>query len=217
MIAKRIAPAVLSILLLPFSRHYCTVGETQSRAIAVTNFLKCGNRASVATQIRGARAPIPRHGFWRDHSCFPSPHDRIAVVSDPASAFQLVPHLLRRALVRLRKLCIDLEPRGIAVHPFKRVAIRLREPRERVKSCTMIINDANDFVREVHDRMPVVLEAGDFDTWLTGGLGTELLKPAANDVLQKWPVSKPVNSSPTSDEDATLIDRIELAAADDQK
>jgi len=81
----------------------------------------------------------------------------------------------------------------------------------------MIINDANDFVREVHDRMPVVLEAGDFDTWLTGGLGTELLKPAANDVLQKWPVSKPVNSSPTSDEDATLIDRIELAAADDQK
>jgi hypothetical protein len=31
---------------------------------------------------------------------------------------------------------------------------------------------------------------------------------------QKWPVSRRVNSSRTSDENATLIDRIELAVAD---
>ena len=30
--------------------------------------------------------------------------------------------------------------------------------------------------------------------WLNGG-GTGLLKPAANDVLQRWPVSERVNSS----------------------
>jgi hypothetical protein len=40
----------------------------------------------------------------------------------------------------------------------------------------------------------------------------ELLKPAANDLLQKWRVSKRLNSSRTGDEDATLIDRIEVAA-----
>jgi hypothetical protein len=31
------------------------------------------------------------------------------------------------------------------------------------------------------------------------------MKPAAEDVLNKWPVSKRVNSSRTSDEDETLI------------
>jgi putative SOS response-associated peptidase YedK len=77
---------------------------------------------------------------------------------------------------------------------------------------TTIITQANALVAEVHDRMPVILEAGDIDAWLTGGAGTELLKPAANEVLQKWPVSRRVNSSRTSDEDATLIDRIELGA-----
>ena len=76
----------------------------------------------------------------------------------------------------------------------------------------MIITAANDFVREVHDRMPVILEAG-FDAWLTGGAGSELLKPAANDLLQMWPVSRRVNSSRTDDEDSTLIDPIELATA----
>jgi putative SOS response-associated peptidase YedK len=47
----------------------------------------------------------------------------------------------------------------------------------------------------IHDRMPVILEAADFEAWLTGGAGSELLKPAANDLPQKWPVSRRVNSS----------------------
>jgi hypothetical protein len=34
------------------------------------------------------------------------------------------------------------------------------------------------------------------------------MKPAAEDLLQKRPVAKRVNSSRTSDEDATLIDAI---------
>jgi hypothetical protein len=33
---------------------------------------------------------------------------------------------------------------------------------EVLKSCTMLITEPNDFVAEVHDRMPVVLEAKDF-------------------------------------------------------
>jgi putative SOS response-associated peptidase YedK len=70
----------------------------------------------------------------------------------------------------------------------------------------MIITAANESVAEVHDRMPMILEAGQFEPWLTGMVGVELLKPAANDVLQRWPVSKRVNSSRASDDDATLID-----------
>jgi putative SOS response-associated peptidase YedK len=60
--------------------------------------------------------------------------------------------------------------------------------------------------------MPVILEPAAFDAWLTGADGSELLKPAANDLLRSWAVSRRVNSSRTSDEDTTLINRVELAA-----
>jgi putative SOS response-associated peptidase YedK len=52
----------------------------------------------------------------------------------------------------------------------------------------------------------VILEANQFESWLSGSAGVELLKPAPDDVLQRWPVSKRVNSSRASDEDASLID-----------
>jgi hypothetical protein len=48
----------------------------------------------------------------------------------------------------------------------------------------------------------------DFEPWLSGAAGLELLKPAADDVLQRWPVSMRVNSSRTPDDDPTLIDPI---------
>ena len=54
-----------------------------------------------------------------------------------------------------------------------------------------------------------LLEYGDFGSWLNDG-GTGLLKPAANDVLQRWPVSKRVNSSRAPDDDPTLIERVDL-------
>ena len=81
---------------------------------------------------------------------------------------------------------------------------------ETLKSCTMIITEPNAFVAEVHDRMPVILEQEDFEPWLKEG-GAALLRPAGNDLLQKWPVSKRVNSSRASDDDATLIERITIA------
>jgi putative SOS response-associated peptidase YedK len=77
-----------------------------------------------------------------------------------------------------------------------------------LKSCTMIITEPNEFVAKVHDRMPVLLTEKQFDPWLTGKAGVEYLKPAPNDFLQKWPVSKRVNSSRADDDDATLIEKI---------
>jgi putative SOS response-associated peptidase YedK len=76
---------------------------------------------------------------------------------------------------------------------------------QRLKSCAMIVTAPNDPAAEIHDRMPVILERADFDSWLKDG-GTELLVPAANDVLQHWPVSKRVNSSRAPDDDSTLIE-----------
>lgn len=79
--------------------------------------------------------------------------------------------------------------------------------REAVRSCAMVITQANKFVAEVHDRMPVILEAKDFEQLERGELkdAHALMKPAGEDVLQKWPVSKRVNSSRASDDDSTLI------------
>lgn len=65
-----------------------------------------------------------------------------------------------------------------------------RETGERLKSCTMIITEPNAFVAEVHDRMSALLAEKDFDAWLGGGAGVELLKPAAEDVLQRCPLAR---------------------------
>lgn len=86
------------------------------------------------------------------------------------------------------------------------------ETGEPLKSCAMIITEPNDFVAEVHDRMPVLLTEQQFDPWLSGEAGLEILKPAANDFLQKWLVSKRVNSSRADDNDPSLIERVELVA-----
>jgi putative SOS response-associated peptidase YedK len=74
----------------------------------------------------------------------------------------------------------------------------------------MIITEPNKFVAEVHDRMPVLLAEKDYEPWLNGTAGLELLRPAAENVLQKWPVSKRVNSSRAPDDDPTLTDKISL-------
>jgi putative SOS response-associated peptidase YedK len=77
----------------------------------------------------------------------------------------------------------------------------------------MIITAPNDFVAEVHDRMPMLLTKEQFAPWLSGEAGMEYLKPPPNDYLQRWPVSKRVNSSKADTDDPTLIDKVELAAA----
>ncbi len=82
------------------------------------------------------------------------------------------------------------------------------ETGEPLKSCTMIITEANKFVSKVHDRIPV-LQIKDFAPWLTEG-GTNLLKPAANGYLQTRPVSRRVNSSRAPSDDPTLIEKVEL-------
>lgn len=80
-----------------------------------------------------------------------------------------------------------------------------KESGEEVPSCAMIIAEANAWMSDIHDRMPVLLQPSQFDDWLSGKAGVEALKPAADDLLRRWPVSKRVNSSRADGSDASLI------------
>jgi putative SOS response-associated peptidase YedK len=69
----------------------------------------------------------------------------------------------------------------------------------------MVITEPNSFVAEVHDRMPVLLRPDQFNPWLDGSAGKEVMVPAAEDMLRRWPVSKKVNSSRAPGDDPNLI------------
>lgn len=83
------------------------------------------------------------------------------------------------------------------------------ESKEELLSATMVITDHNTFVGQYHDRMPVILTLDDARAWMSGANGLELLKPAPEDALKAWPVSRKVNSSRAPDE-PSLIARIKL-------
>lgn len=63
-------------------------------------------------------------------------------------------------------------------------------------SCTIITTEANNTMKPIHDRMPVILEPDDWKKWLDAGTpdATKLLVPSGNDKLDIYPVSKKVNN-----------------------
>jgi putative SOS response-associated peptidase YedK len=75
-------------------------------------------------------------------------------------------------------------------------------------SCTMVVSSANAWMEVYHDRMPVILEQAQFDTWLDGSMGADALKPASEEVLREWLVSPRMNRTGFGDEDATTIEPI---------
>lgn len=68
---------------------------------------------------------------------------------------------------------------------------------EPLRTCAVVTTAANELMAPVHDRMPVVVEADDWDAWLDPASRPEhlegLLVPAAAGVLEGWPVSPAVN------------------------
>lgn len=77
-----------------------------------------------------------------------------------------------------------------------------------LRSCSMMITEPNKVAAKVHDRMPVLLVPNQFESWLSGKAGTEILRPAPDRMLTMRPVSTRVNSSRADDSDATLIDAV---------
>jgi putative SOS response-associated peptidase YedK len=73
-----------------------------------------------------------------------------------------------------------------------------------LESCTIITTDANDATRHVHDRMPVILDAGDYDRWLDPAIHDRsqlepLLAPCGAEDLVAVPVSTHVNNPRNDD------------------
>jgi len=67
-----------------------------------------------------------------------------------------------------------------------------------IESCTIITTDANELMRPIHDRMPVILRKTDWDAWLNPESSpdslSDLLIPFGGDDLVAEPVSTVVNS-----------------------
>lgn len=70
---------------------------------------------------------------------------------------------------------------------------------EPLRTCTIVTTDANDLVRPLHDRMPVILPQATWDAWLdSDNDNTEalmgLLRPPLSRGLVAYPVGTMVNS-----------------------
>ena len=69
-----------------------------------------------------------------------------------------------------------------------------------LRTCAVITTDANSTVAPIHDRMPVMLAAADWEEWLDRdaddvGALTRLLRPAPDDLLEAWPVNPRVGNA----------------------
>ena len=68
-----------------------------------------------------------------------------------------------------------------------------------IESCTILTTEANSLLKEIHNRMPVILSPADYDVWLGPGVTdpanlTDLLKPFDARLMRAYPVSSTVNS-----------------------
>ena len=79
---------------------------------------------------------------------------------------------------------------------------------EEVRSATIITTDANDLMKEIHHRMPVILPPEDYGMWLDPDFDekealTSLLKPYPADAMEAYPVSRRVNK-PSNNEPSVV-------------
>jgi putative SOS response-associated peptidase YedK len=72
------------------------------------------------------------------------------------------------------------------------------------RTFTIVTTGANDLVRPIHDRMPLILPASSVEAWLTGNEPEALLLPAGPGVLGVRPASPRANG--TDHDDPGLLD-----------
>jgi putative SOS response-associated peptidase YedK len=70
-----------------------------------------------------------------------------------------------------------------------------------IDTCTILTTEANEFVRPIHDRMPVIVRASDYGAWLGPATGREdllrlknICRPYPAHLLTGHPVGRMVNS-----------------------
>lgn len=75
-----------------------------------------------------------------------------------------------------------------------------------IVSCTIVTCPPNELAAAIHDRMPVILKPTDYEDWLSGKAGAEVLKPYPANDMKAYPVSTRVNK-PEND-DAAIIEEV---------
>ncbi|HEY3095996.1 MAG TPA: SOS response-associated peptidase [Acidimicrobiia bacterium] len=86
---------------------------------------------------------------------------------------------------------------------------------EWLRTCAIVTTNANGTLAPLHNRMPVVLEARDWQRWLDPAVEDDdalgsMLVPAADDLLVAYPVGTAVNSA--DNDGPELVERVELEA-----
>jgi putative SOS response-associated peptidase YedK len=82
---------------------------------------------------------------------------------------------------------------------------------EPARSATILTTEPNELMATLHDRMPVVLEAGDFARWLDPGARdvedlADLLRPCASELLEAYPVDRAVGNARI--DESRLVQRV---------
>lgn len=147
---------------------------------------KIGNRMINARCESVARAPAFREAYRRR---------RCLVPADGFFEWQKEGRTRQPLLVRRRDRA-----------PFAFAGLWERWPQPAggvLRSCTIITCPPNELVAPVHDRMPVILDAADFERWLEPEVvdGRTLLRPCPADWLEAFPVNPRVNSPANDDPD----------------
>ena len=67
---------------------------------------------------------------------------------------------------------------------------------EEIRTFTIITTEANSLMAKIHDRMPVILDEKNEDTWLQGEMEDikKLLKPISSSGMESYKVSTAINS-----------------------
>jgi putative SOS response-associated peptidase YedK len=78
-----------------------------------------------------------------------------------------------------------------------------------IKSCSILTTTPNAVASSVHDRMPVILDRGDYDLWLDPAMTkveavSDLLKPYDSRTMRSYPVSSRVNHVANDDAECSL-------------
>ena len=79
---------------------------------------------------------------------------------------------------------------------------------EPIESCTIITTAANELIKPLHDRMPLIITPDDYGVWLTGNVdgASDVVRMSSSVPLQAYPVSTRVNK-PAND-DPGCIERV---------
>jgi len=102
-----------------------------------------------------------------------------------------------------------LHPKDAALFGLAGITELWNGPDGPVRTMALITTGANELMRPIHDRMPVIIEPGDYAAWLDAKNENPkaLLRPYADSRMEAYPVSPRVNT-PAND-DASLVERLD--------